>query len=114
MSDRIHSSVTLELDRKSRDISVDTAVAFQVFNQRVFADEALTAKIKQIIAVAVAHVTRCPYCTEEHTKVALQHGASKEELMEAILVAAEVRAGAAYVHAVLAIDEMEKVAATTS
>jgi AhpD family alkylhydroperoxidase len=48
--------------------------------------------------VAVAHVTQCPYCIEGHTKAALRAGASPEELMEAIWVAAEMRAGGAYAH----------------
>ena len=69
---------------------------------------------KQIIAVAVAHVTQCPYCIKGHTKAALRHGASQEELMEAIWVAAEMRAGGAYAHSVLAIEEMEKAAAAAN
>ena len=69
---------------------------------------ALPAKIKQIIAVAVAHVTQCPYCIRGHTKAALRHGATEKELIEAIWVASEMRAGGAYAHSVLAIEEMEK------
>ena len=110
MSDRMYPSATSELDRKRRKLSVETATAFQDFSQKVFADGVLPAKIKQIIAVAVAHVTQCPYCIRGHTRAALRHGASDEELMEAIWVAAEMRAGAAFAHAVLAIDEMEKIA----
>jgi AhpD family alkylhydroperoxidase len=67
-------------------------------------------KTKQLIAVAVAHVTQCPYCIRGHTKAAMREGATSEELMEAIWVAAEMRAGAAYAHSVLALDEMEKAA----
>jgi AhpD family alkylhydroperoxidase len=67
----------------------------------VFADGALPAKIKQIIAVAVAHVTQCPYCINGHTKAAMRAGATPEELMEAIWVAAEMRAGGAYAHSTL-------------
>ena len=48
-------------------------------------------KTKQLIAVAVAHVTQCPYCIRSHTSAAL-HGATAEEIMEAIWVAAEMRA----------------------
>jgi len=81
-----------------------------VFSRR----EALPAKVKQIIAVAVAHVTQRPYCIKGHTKAALRHGASQEELMEAIWVAAEMRAGGAYAHSLLAIEEMRKAAKTTS
>ena len=69
---------------------------------------ALPIKTKQLIAVAVAHVTQCPYCIRGHTKAAMRHGATREELMEAIWVAAEMRAGGAYTHSALALDEMEK------
>ena len=82
--------------------------AFQAFSQKVFADGALPIKTKQLIAVAVAHVTQCPYCIRGHTKAAMRHGATREELMEAIWVAAEMRAGGAYTHSALALDEMEK------
>ena len=62
------------------------------------------AKTKQLIAVAAAHVTQCPYCIRAHTRAAMRRGASAEEIMEAIWVAAEMRAGAAYAHAALALD----------
>ena len=65
---------------------------------------ALPAKTKQLIAVAVAHVTQCPYCIRGHTKSALHHGATSEEIMEAIWVAAEMRAGGSYAHSVIALD----------
>ena len=110
MSDRMYRLTTPELDRNRRKLSVETATAFHDFSQKVFASGVLSAKIKQIIAVAVAHVTQCPYCIKGHTRAALRQGASDEELMEAIWIAAEMRAGAAFAHAVLAIDEMEKIA----
>jgi AhpD family alkylhydroperoxidase len=74
--------------------------------QAAFADGALSAKMKQIIAVAVAHATQCPYCIKGHTKAARRAGATPEELMEAIWVAAEMRAGAAYAHAALMLDAL--------
>ena len=86
-------------------------LAFRAFSQRVFAEGALPGKTKQLIAVAVAHVTQCPYCIRGHTKAALRHGASEQELMEAIWVAAEMRAGAVYAHSNLALDTMNQVAA---
>lgn len=66
-------------------------------------DGALPEKTKQLIAVAVAHVTQCPYCIKGHTKLAKRKGASAEEIMEAIWVAAEMRAGGAYAHSTLAL-----------
>jgi AhpD family alkylhydroperoxidase len=87
--------------------------AFQTFSRKVLADGALTTRIKQLIAVAVAHVTQCPYCIRGHTKAAMRDGATREELMEAIWVAAEMRAGAAYAHSALALDEMEKISSSS-
>jgi len=63
---------------------------------------------QQFIAVAVAHVTQCPYCIRGHTKAAMREGATPEELMEAIWVAAEMRAGAAYAHSALTFNEVER------
>ena len=78
--------------------------AFTNFSARVFADGALPAKTKQLIAVAAAHITQCPYCIRGHTKAALRSGASAAEIMESIWVAAEMRAGGAFAHSVVALD----------
>jgi AhpD family alkylhydroperoxidase len=56
---------------------------------------------------SVAHVTQCPYCIKGHTKAALRAGATAQELMEAIWVASEMRAGAAYAHAALMLEAAE-------
>jgi AhpD family alkylhydroperoxidase len=79
----------------------------------VFAEGARPEKTKQLIAVAVAHVTQCPYCITGHTKLAWRKGASPEEIMEAIWVAAEMRAGGAFAHAALAIHAMDQIDAHT-
>ncbi len=83
--------------------------AWRNFSRTVFKAGALDEKTKQLIAVAVAHVTQCPYCIHSHTEQAMKKGASKEEIIEAVWVAAEMRAGAAYAHSALAMDEMEAV-----
>jgi AhpD family alkylhydroperoxidase len=103
MPEFVYPTASKELAAKRRELAPDIQAAFDVFSQRVFADGALSAKIKQLIAVAVAHVTQCPYCIRGHTTAALQHGATAEEIMEAIWVAAEMRAGAAYAHSALAL-----------
>jgi AhpD family alkylhydroperoxidase len=108
MAETIYPTSTHELAQKRRDLAPDTEAAFSAFGQKVFADAALSAKMKQIIAVAVAYVTQCPYCIKGHTKAALRYGASQQELMEAIWVAAEMRAGGAYAHAALALSEMQR------
>jgi AhpD family alkylhydroperoxidase len=96
-------AATREIARTRRELDPEIAEAFHLLGQKVFADGALTAKTKQIIAVAVAHVTQCPYCIQGHTRAALRGGASPEELMDAIWVAAELRAGAAFAHSNIAI-----------
>lgn len=61
---------------------------------------------KQLIAVAVAHTTQCPYYIRGHTRLAHQKGATDEQIMEAIWVAAEMRAGGAYAHAAIALEAL--------
>lgn len=99
---------TKELADKKAALAPKNIEAWRNFSKTVFEAGALPEKTKQLIAVAVAHVTQCPYCIRSHTKNAMRKGASKEEIMEAIWVASEMRAGAAYAHATIAIDEMEK------
>lgn len=107
MSDDVYPTPSSELSHKRHDLAPDTDTAFRAFSKQVFADGALSAKTKQIIAVAVAHVTQCPYCIRGHTKAALRAGATANELMEAIWVAVEMRAGGAFAHATIALSEIE-------
>jgi AhpD family alkylhydroperoxidase len=113
MSETLYPSSTGALSGAHNRLAPEPYDAFQKFSRKVFAKGALTTKTKQLIAVAVAHVTQCPYCIRGHTKAAMREGATREELLEAIWVAAEMRAGATYAHSVLALDEMEKAAPST-
>ena len=103
-AEQLYPSVNKELAEERRKAAPGPAEAFKAFSRSVFADGALPTKSKQLIAVAVAHVTQCPYCIRGHTNAAVQQGATAEEIMEAIWVAAEMRAGAAYAHSALALD----------
>jgi AhpD family alkylhydroperoxidase len=60
-------------------------------------------KYRELIAIAVAHTTQCVYCIEVHTKNAKKVGATKEEVAEAVLLAAALRAGGAAAHGSLAM-----------
>jgi len=108
MTDTMYPPATREIAQQRRDLAPETHAAFDAFGRQVFAEGALSAKMKQVIAVAVAHATQCPYCIKGHTKAALRSGATREELMEAIWVATEMRAGGAYAHSVLAIATFEE------
>jgi AhpD family alkylhydroperoxidase len=107
MPESIYPVFQPHLARMRRELAPQTEAAFLELSRQVFAEGTLSAKFKQIIAVAVAHVTQCPYCIRGHTKSALRHGATAEELMEAIWVAAEMRAGGSYAHSQLALAEIE-------
>ena len=96
------------LRKQRRDLAPEVHDAFQEFSRQVFADGALDKKTKQLIAVAVAHVTQCQFCIKGHTRAALRRGATEQELMEAVWVAAEMRAGGAYAHSTLALSAMEQ------
>lgn len=64
---------------------------------------AIPRKFRELIAVAVACTTQCPYCIEVHSKAARAAGASRQELVEASFLAAALRAGAAATHGALAL-----------
>ena len=98
---------TGKLTRKRQELAPEIDHAFREFSRLVFADRALDAKTKQLIAVAVAHVTQCPYCIRGHTRLARHERATEQEIMEAMWVAAEMRAGAAVAHSLIAIQTME-------
>ena len=61
MPDTLYPSPSPEISRRRRELAPDIQAAFDTFSEKVFADGALPAKTKQLIAVAVAHVTQCPY-----------------------------------------------------
>ncbi len=98
MPDPLDQDTLKALAAKRRELTPEASAAFQSFQAKVFADGALDHNTKQIIAVAVAHVTQCEQCIRSHTKAALRSGATPQQLMEAAWVAAEMRAGGAYAH----------------
>ncbi len=104
----LYPTVTPEIAAQRRNLAPAQAEGFRALNKAAFADGALPVKTKQLIAVAAAHITQCPYCIRGHTKAALQAGATAEEIMEAVWVAAEMRAGAAYAHSAIALDAINE------
>ncbi len=111
MDKHMYPEASRELYQQRQELAPAAAAAFKAFSEAVFADGALSGKTKDLIAIAVAHVTQCPYCIRGHTASALRKGATQQEVMEAIWVAAEMRAGGAYAHSNLALDTMNQVAA---
>ncbi len=108
MTDTAYPRATREIGDRRRRLAPEIHSAFDEFSRQVFAPGALDEKTKQIIAVAVAHVTQCPYCIDGHTALAHRKGATDEEIMEAIWVAAEMRAGGAFAHSTLALHTLDR------
>ena len=90
-----------KLDRlKNLDKNAPDAMkAFWAFEKAVFTPGALSVQQKQLLAVAVALTTQCPYCIELHVEAARAAGATDQALAEVATVAAAMRAGAAVTHA---------------
>ncbi len=78
----------------------DLWAKFLAYYEAVFADGALTAREKALIALGVAHAVQCPYCIDAYTQASLQNGADHEQLTEAVHVACAIRGGASLVHGV--------------
>ena len=72
--------------------------AFQAWDKAALADGAIPKKFKELMAIAVALTTQCPYCIELHRQGAMKAGATEQELAEVVQVAAALRAGGAITH----------------
>jgi AhpD family alkylhydroperoxidase len=84
-------------------LAPDVMKAFWAFDKAAVADGAIPVKYKELIAVAVALTTQCPYCIDIHSGNARKAGATDAEITEAAMVAASLRAGAAVTHATHAL-----------
>lgn len=94
----MYDSANLAKLKTMKALAPEAMKAFFDFDAAVFKDGALTAKVKELIAVAVAVTTQCPYCIDVHTKKAREAGATDAELTEATLVSAALRAGGSITH----------------
>lgn len=108
MNHAVYPESSQHIAERRKALAPKQLAAFQAFSREAFADGALPAVTKQLIAVAVAHTTQCPYCIRNHTRGARRASATDEQIMEAIWVAAEMRAGGAYAHSAVALDELDR------
>src|SRR6476660_3719048 len=104
MSNHYHDENDLKLLRDMKALAPTEFQAWANLDGIVGRDDGkIPRKYRELIAIAVAHTTQCVYCIEVHTKKAKKAGASKEEVAEAVLLAAALRAGGAAVHGTLAM-----------
>ncbi|QQK81011.1 carboxymuconolactone decarboxylase family protein [Salicibibacter cibi] len=86
------------------DLAPEMFKEFMTFNDGVMKHGSLSLKLKELAAVAVAHVTGCPYCIELHVNNLKEAGGSKEEMSEAILIGTALKAGSSMAHGVNALN----------
>jgi AhpD family alkylhydroperoxidase len=101
----MYSKDNLTKLKKMDQLAPEAMKAFWAFDRAALADGAIPAKYKELIAVAVALTTQCPYCIDIHAANARKAGATETELTEAALVAAALRAGASVTHATHALTQ---------
>src|SRR5712671_267209 len=89
--------------KRMNDLAPEVMKAFWAFDKAAVAEGVIPVKYKELIAVAVALTTQCPYCIDIHSNSARKAGATEAELTEAAMVAAALRAGAAVTHATHAL-----------
>ena len=81
---------------------------FFAYYGAVFAEGALTAREKSLIALAVAHAVQCAYCIDAYTTDTLEKGCTEPEMMEAVHVAAAIRGGSTLVHGVQMMNKAKE------
>ncbi|MEH7225968.1 carboxymuconolactone decarboxylase family protein [Bacillus sp. JJ1566] len=98
MSTSFYPKENLKHFAKIKELAPEQLQAYNAFGKAAMQEGTLSRKEKEIIAVAIAHVTECPYCIDAHTKGAKKAGATLEELTEAVFVVAAIEAGGAVTH----------------
>ena len=99
----------LSLLSKLEELVPESYKSFFAFNDHALAEGKLSVKLKELIAVAVAHVTGCAYCIDLHVGAVKKAGATKEEVAEAIFVATSLKAGSAIAHGVNALNSYDEI-----
>jgi len=89
--------------KKLNELAPEVMKAFWAYDKLAVAEGAIPVKYKELIAIAVALTTQCPYCIEIHSANARKAGATEPEIAEAAIVAAALRAGGAITHATHAL-----------
>ncbi|HMK22657.1 MAG TPA: carboxymuconolactone decarboxylase family protein [Terriglobales bacterium] len=109
MADHYHDPADLRLLKEMSKLAPTEFNAWLNLDKIVGRDDGkIPRKYRELIALAVACTTQCPYCIEVHTKAAKAQGASREEITESAFLAAALRAGGAATHGAMALKFYDK------
>ena len=101
----MHNKENLAKLKTMDSLAPQVMKAFWAFDKAAVAEGAIPVKYKELIALAVALTTQCPYCIAIHNGNARKAGATDAEVVEAAMVAAALRAGASVTHATHALPD---------
>ncbi len=104
----MHSMNQLKKLSAMTTLAEEATGAFWTYDKTALADGAIPKKYKELMAIAVALTTQCPYCIELHRQAAVKAGASAEELAETVHVTAALRAGAAMTHGTHLLEDQPR------
>jgi AhpD family alkylhydroperoxidase len=90
------------------ELSPDTMRGYMTLSAAGQKADLLGAKVRELIALAVAVSLRCDGCITVHTEAAIKQGATKEEIVEALVVATAVNAGATLVYSARVMDAFKE------
>ena len=111
MSEHYHDAADLRFLKEMGKLAPTEFNAWLNLDKIVGRDDgAIPRKFRELIALAVAVTTQCPYCIEVHVKAAKKAGASREEITESSLIAAALRAGGAATHGAMALQFYDQAA----
>ncbi len=103
-----------EPTKSLRDALPEVWAGFGALHQAAVADGALPAKVKELMALAIAVVKQCDGCIAYHAKAAVARGATAEECAEALGIALLMDGGTASVHGPRAFGAFQEFAGTGS
>jgi AhpD family alkylhydroperoxidase len=104
-----HDPDDLKLLRDLRTLAPEEFKGFVALDSIVGKEDGkIPRKYRELMALAVACTTQCPYCLDVHTKAAKKAGATREEVAETVFIAAALRAGAAATHGTLALKLFDR------
>ena len=110
MSEHYHDQADLRLLKEMGKLAPTEFEAWLNLDKIVGREDgAIPKQYRELIALAVACTTQCPYCIEVHSKAAKKAGASREQIVEASLLAAALRAGGAATHGAMALKFFDQV-----
>jgi len=89
-------------------VNKELGTKFFDYYQSVMKEGALSEREKALIALAVAHALKCPYCIDAYTKTSLEKGADEEQMSEAVHVAATMASGITLIHSVQMMKHIDE------